>query len=256
LVVLLEKAYGAFSSKYMEQRLSSLCEGLRVKVRLQGRTERNWVEVEVTGEDQTAALRLLDREIGLTPVFPNKVRKFSVLRGRIIDSGKSPTELRVDVGVFSPKVYDATISLQSLQAQLADGKKLPLKRLVELFCLYDHIPLSIKIIGSLNTYEGVWKAELSETQLSMLTDWVNSSVDRLMVFGATLQDVERAIEAAKHHRDVIKVESLGLLEHAIECRLGTDAAGLIPKLGPYLRAVSLAPFSPRRIKQLIDRPWF
>lgn len=253
---LLEKAYGAFSPQDIEHRLLSLCQGLRVKVGFQGITERNWVKVEITGEDQTVALRLLDREIGLAPAFPDKVRKFSVLRGKVIDSGKNALELRVDVGVFSPMVYDATISLQSLQAQLADGKKLPLKRLIELFCLYDYFPLSVKIVGSLNTDKGVWRAELSEMQLSLFGEWIRSSVDRLIVLGAPLRDIEHAVEASEHHRDIMKIESLGLLEHAIQCKLGTDAVGLMPKLGPYLKAAHLVPFSPRKIKQIIDRICF
>jgi len=252
-VTLLEKVYGAFSGESMEKRLLSLCQGLRVKVRFQGKTERNWVKVEVTGEDQTIALRLLDREIGLAPVSPDNVEKFSVLRGRRIHSGKSATELRVDVGVFSIKAYDAMVSLQSLQAQLADGKKLPLERIIELFCLYDYIPLIIKVVSDLNANERVWRAELSETQLSLFTDWMRSSVDRLIVLGAKLRDVERAIEVSKHARDIVKIESLGLLEHAIECKLGTDAAGLIPKLGPHLIVANLAPFSPRKIRQIIGR---
>lgn len=254
-VTLLDKIYGAFSAKNVERKLSSICQGLRVKARFQGRTERNWVEVEIAGEDQTAALGLLDREIGLAPVSPENVRKFSVLRGRIVGSGKSATELRVDVGVFSPRVCDAIISLQRLQAQLADGKKLPLQRLIELFCLHDYFPLSIKIVSNLNVDERVWKAELSKMQLSLFTVWIRSSVDRLIVLGATLQDVERAIGSSKHRRDIIKIESLGLLEHAIQCKLGTDATGLIPKLGPYLKEAHLAPFSPRKIRRIMDRPF-
>jgi len=248
-VVLLEKAYGAFSPKNIEQGLSSLCQGLRVKVRFKDKTERDWVEVEITGEDQTAALRLLDREIGLAPSSQEKVTKFSVLRGRVINSERSTAGLRVDVGVFSPMVYDAVISLQSLQSQLTDGKRLPLKRIIELFSLRSYFPLSVKIVDSLGINERAWRAELSETQLSLFMEWIRSSVDRLVVLGAPLPDVKHAIEASNHHRDIIKIESLGLLEHAVECKLGTDSVGLMPKLGPYLRLASLTPFNPRKIKE-------
>jgi hypothetical protein len=237
----------------MQHRLWSLCKGLKVKIKFQGKTERDWVIVEIAGEDQTAALRLLDQEIGLAPTF-DKIGKFSLLRGRIIDSGKNSTELHVDVGVFSPKIYDAMIPLKSLQTQLLDGKKLPLKSIIELFCLHDYIPFSIKIVTDLNTNEKMWKAELSEKQLSFFTNWINSSVDRLIVVGITRHDVENAVEASKHRRDIIQIESIGFLEHIIECKLGTNALGLIPKLGPYLSSASLKPFLPPKIKRIIDRP--
>ena len=72
--------------------------------------------------------------------------------------------------------------------------------------------------------------------------------------GASQNEVETAVERARHFRDIIKIESLGLFEHAVICKLGTDAIGLIPRLGSYLRVASLAPFSPRRIRELIKRP--
>jgi len=46
---------------------------------------------------------------------------------------------------------------------------------------------------------------------------------------------------------------LGWLEHAIVCKLGTDAVGLIPAVGRFLRTATLAPFSPRKIRQIIER---
>jgi hypothetical protein len=75
-----------------------------------------------------------------------------------------------------------------------------------------------------------------------------------MVYGANSKEVVNAVERAYHFRDVSQIETLGPLEHALSCKLGTDAVGLVPKLGPHLAAANLAPFSPRKIKQLIDRP--
>lgn len=254
-VTLLEKVYGAFSSDRIEQSFSSLCQGLKVKVRFHGKTELNWVQIEITGEDQTAALQLLDREIGLAPVSPDNVRKFSVLRGRVIDSGRSATELSVDVGAFVPRVVRANIALQRLQAQLTDGEKLPLQNLIELYCLHDNMPLQVKIVDAeLGGKKEAFEAELSEQQLAISTSWLRASLDRLMVLGVPLQDVEHAIKASKHFRDVAKIESLGLMEHAIVCKLGTDAVGLIPDVGPYLLTATFATFSPRKILRQFNKP--
>jgi len=164
------------------------------------------------------------------------------------------TELRVDVGVFAPRVVYAKIPLQSLQAQLADGKRLPLQRITELFCLLDYVPLRVKIVDSDWRGENeAFLAELSERQLFLFTDWLLSSLDRLVILGASHSDIERAVEASRHFRDVVRIESLGWLEHAIVCKLGTDAVGLIPAIGRFLRTATLAPFSPRKIRQIVDR---
>jgi len=254
-VTLLEKIYGSFSLETFEQVFSSLCKGLKIKLRVIGETNRGWIQIEVSGEDEIVALHFLEQKMGLAPVSVDNLKKFSVVRGRVVFSGKSKTELRVDIGVFSPEIYDAVLPLQRLQAQLADGKKLPLQRLVEFFCLCDNLPLKVKITQDFDVKKKWIEAELSEAQLSQITSWIRFSFDRLVVLGAFLSDVEGAVKMSRHFRDVIKIESLGLLEQAILCKLGTDAVGLIPKLGRFLPDAALVPFSSRKIRQLIDRPF-
>ncbi len=251
-ITLLEKVYGSFSQQLFQAKLASLCKDLMVEAKVVGKTSRGWVQVELTGEDQRVAMGFLDREIGVAPVSIDKVKKFSTINGRVIFAGEKEQELLVDIGVYSPRVYDATIPLERLQAQLADGKKLPLQRLIELFCLYDYMPLHVKITREVDSEHEQVEAELSETQLSKLIQWINSSLDRLIVLGATLSQVKHAIKVSGHNRDIIRVETLGLLEHAVVCKLGTDAIGLTPKLGPHLYTATLAPFSPRKIRQIIN----
>jgi len=252
-ITLLEKVYGPFSQKIFQAKLASLCKDLVVEAKVVGKASRGWFQVELTGEDQGVAMGFLDREIGVAPVSVDKVKKFSTIKGRVILAGEKEQELLVDIGVYSPRVYDATIPLERLQAQLADGKKLPLQRLIELFCLYDYMPLHVKIIRDVKPEHEQVEAELSETQLSKLIQWINSSLNRLMVLGATLSQVKYAIKVSGHNRDIVRVETLGLLEYAVVCKLGTDAVGLTPKLGPHLYTATLAPFSPRKIRQIINR---
>ena len=253
-LTLLEKTYGSFSPETFEPILSSLCQGLKVELRVVGKTSRGWIQVEVSGEDETVASHYLDQKVGLAPVSIDKIKRFSTIRGRVIPTEDSENQLLVDIGVFSPQICDATVSLQSLQSQLADGKKLSIQRIIELFCLYENLPLEVKIIGNVDARGKHVEAELSETQLSQIMQWISSSLDRLVVLGASFSDVEHAVQASKHARDVIKVESLGLLEHVVVCKLGTYAAGLTPKLGPLLPTARLASFSPRKIRRELSGP--
>ena len=254
IATLLEKAYGTFSARRFEATISDFCKGLRVKISVRGTANSGWIEIDATGEDEAVALKFLDREIGAAPTSAENISEFSALRGKIVNAAKSRTELYVDVGVFEPSNYCAAIPLWRLQAQLSDGVKLPLQQLTELFCLYDFAPIHIKILEEFSREKGFWEAELSEGQLSRFSEWCELNLDRLIVVGASQNEVEVAIERARHFRDVIKIENLGLFEHAVLCKLGTEAIGLIPRLGPHLSVASLAPFSPRRIRQLVKRP--
>jgi len=163
--------------------------------------------------------------------------------------------LRVDIGVYSPHVCDAVIPLEQLRAQLADGKKLSLQQLTELFCLCTHTPLCVKIAQDAKPENEQVKAELSSSQISKFNEWISSNLDRLIVLGATKQQLEHAIKISGHSRDIIRTETLGMLEHAVVCKLGTDAMGLTPKLGPHLYTATLASFSPQKILKTVYRPF-
>ncbi len=255
-VTVLEKLYGPVSPETFETVYSSLCRGLKVQLSFAGTTNRGWVQIEVSGEDETAALNLLDREIGLAPVSLDNVKKFSVIRGKVVFSSKSERELYVDLGVSSPKVTDAALQGQRLRAQLADGKEITLHGLVELFCLYDNLPLEVKVVQGVEEHEKTVEASISEAQASLFNRWVRVRFDRLIVLGSLFSDVERAVKFSRLSRDIIKTDSLGTLEQVILCKLGTDAVGLIPKLGRSLPDAVLVPFSPKKILEAIGRQSF
>jgi len=254
IVTVLEKLYGSGSPETFEKLYSGLVSGLNVQLRFAGTTDRGWINLDVSGDDETAALSLLDREIGLAPVSLDTLKKFSVMRGKVVFSGKSEKQLYVDLGVFSPKVSDAVVSGKRLCAQLADGKEVPLQKLVELFCLYDNVPLEVKIAEGAEAANKNVEAGLSEAQFSRFSGWVRCRFDRLIILGSLFYDVERAVKFSRHSRDIIRIESLGVLEQVVLCKLGTDAVGLIPKLGRYLKSAVLVPFSPKKILEAFGSP--
>ncbi|UCE29065.1 MAG: DUF2110 family protein [Candidatus Bathyarchaeota archaeon] len=250
-VTLLQKAYGLFPSKAFEPLVMSLCKGLNVRLEVVGGTDRGWIKALVSGEDEAVALRLLDREIGLAPASADMLKKFLTVKGSVLSFDRNEEELVVDIGVFSPNTCDAYTPLQCLRAQLADGKMLSFKQLTELFCLCENLPVEIKVVGDVDADGKPVEAMFSEGQLSQFSVWVRSSLDRLIVLGVPLGKVEHAVRVSRHARDVIRVQSLGLLEHAILCKLGTDARGLVPKLGALLPDAVLEPFSPRKIRAVV-----
>ena len=79
----------------------------------------------------------------------------------------------------------------------------------------------------------------------------------MIIFGALFSDVERVVKLSRHSRDIINTESVGVLEQVVLCKLGTDAVGLIPKLGRYLKkSAVLVPFSPKKIVKTLGSQHF
>jgi hypothetical protein len=256
-ITLLDKIYGSNSVASFEKHYSSIVEGLDVQLQFKNKTERGWIQLVVSGNDAQVALNLFEQQIGLAPSSVDELQKFSVVKGRIISLDEKSKEIYVDLGISSTNPCDATISEKDLQAQLADSKQIPFQELIKLFCLKNNVPVEVKLIENVNQQGSTIKAILSEKQIFLFRSWISSRLDRLIILGSNFSKVERALKSSRHFRDTIKTESLGALEHVVLCKLGTDAVGLIPKIGRYMKSsVVLVPFSPKKIIKRIGNQAF
>lgn len=250
-VTLLTKAQSNHHRKLVDDFLKSSFRGLRVKLRITGTTPHGWVQLAISGDDERVALQYLNDNIGFCPIDLERVQTLSTVKGQIEDLRKDKTGINVDIGVISPSLADVVIPLHDLQAQLADGRKIALAKIVELFGLSEDSFLTVKI-SSIDREGSYIEGILSEEQLARYRGWTKSLLDRLIIFGASRDEVMFALEATESNRDVVKIESQGLFEHAIACKLGTDAVGLIPKIGRRLRGAHFSVFSPRKIMGFFD----
>ncbi|MEJ2125909.1 MAG: DUF2110 family protein [Candidatus Bathyarchaeota archaeon] len=256
-VTLLDKIYGSNSVATLKNYYSNIVEGLEVQLQIIGKTDRDWIQLDVSGNDAPVALNLFEQKIGLAPYSVDELQKFSVVQGRVISLNEKSKELQVDLGIVSPKPCDATISQIDLQAQLTDGKHVTFQELIKLFCLFNNVPVEVKLMQNVDQKASTVKAILSEGQISLFRDWVGSRLDRLIILGTKDSKVKRALKGSRVFRDIITTESLGALEHTVLCKLGTDAVGLIPKVGRYLKSsVILVPFSPKNIIKKIGNETF
>jgi hypothetical protein len=250
-LTLLTKINNDYQLKQIDKALKLAFEGLKVEAKVLGTVADRWVQIALAGEDEGIATNYVIKEIGLCPSNFGNVKKLSTLNGYISNFKKNGEELSVDVGVFEPKIVHATIPLRCLQAQLVDGRKIALGKIAELFGLCKDLPVNIKVT-SLNEKESCMEAELSSRQIKKYAVWRESLLDRLLVLGSPLHEITMTLEYARLDRDVIDVEPLGLLEHALTCKLGTDAAGLIPKIGRILKNSKFAVFNPKRLRQFLE----
>lgn len=244
------KIYNYSQLDQVERNLKSMLEGLNVDITTPKANPRGWVEISVSGEDEKAAKQYLADNIGFSPANLEDVDRFSTFKGFIMDPIRSRNELKVDIGVSFPTRVDAVIPLHELQAQLCDGRKMALSKLVGLFGFCENVPLHIRV-SQVDLQTKHVEAELSESQQKQYADWTSSLLDRLLILGASYSEVETAVKIAEVNRDIVYIEQLGMFEHALVCKLGTDAAGLIPKVGKILGRASLSVFNPRRILGLL-----
>lgn len=250
-LTLLAKVYADSQLKFFRNYLKMTLKGLMFEANVKGITNRGWIQLDISGEDEKVAVRYLTEEIGFCPTHMENVDKFATINGRITTLDRSKEELCVDIGVFSPKIVDASISLQRLQAQLTDGRKVALEKITELFGFCENMPLTVKIV-SVDKEKNHIVAMPAERQLRQWRDWTTSLLDRLIILGASLYEVRKALKIARSYRDAANIERLGLFEYAIVCKLGTDATGLIPKIGKNLRNATFSIFNPRKITKFLE----
>lgn len=233
-LTLLVKSSRAWQLKAVDEILQTQFEELDVEARILTNNKNKWVQIEVSGEDETIATNYLTKVFGACPVTVENAKALESLKGYISQVDGNKQELRVDIGVFDPKVAQAVVSVASLQTALVNGKKLALQQLAELFGLAEGVPVSVKVNWEHSSEEEL-SAELSEAQSVKLVSWRLSLLDRLIVLGTSKETVAEVLERTHLDRDVIDVEALSAFDFAVTCKLGTDAAGLIPRMGRYMR---------------------
>ncbi|MCL2288704.1 MAG: DUF2110 family protein [Candidatus Bathyarchaeota archaeon] len=244
ILTLFTKIYNKGQLRQIETSLQSTFEDLDAQVQILGNSANRWVKIEVTGEDESVAKSYITKQIGICPTDINTIQTGSELKGYIQKITNSEI-LTVDIGISEPKIVYARIPLATIQTQLLNGKELPLKKIAELFALNADLPISIKI-NNVHATENIIEAELSTTQVMMFKNWQDSLLDRLVILGTTPDDITSTLERTRLNRDVISIDELGLFEHVLVCKLGTDATGLIPRIGRYMRNTQLLVFNPKK----------
>ena len=250
-LTLLTKTKDNKQLKQVHQALQAHLSGLDIEVRILGTVGGGWIQISISGEDEAIATNYLVQEIGLCPSSYDKV-KLSTVKGYINNIKGDGSGLSVDVGIFKPEIVHAIIPLNSLRIGLVNGRNISLGRLADLFGFCEGLPIRVTI-GSLNENETFLDARLSSEQIEQYQIWRESLLQRLLVLYPSLQEIEVALKHSKLYRDVIDVEPLGFFAHSLTCKLGTDAVGLIPKIGKTLKNSRFAVFNPVILRAFLKK---
>jgi hypothetical protein len=238
-------------TRILEEAFLDLKGELDARIKMLGFSSRGYARVELQGDDSEIVLELVSRRLGLAHTEFSAIELYGNYEGIVTSLGAE--NLDVDLGIENPKPLRAKVKVSSLRAQLTDGKTLPLREIVDHYCLYPESKVTIRIT-ELEPGSGTIEGWLADSQLQQYSEWIGSGLDRIQVFNCSHQEVESAIRRAKLERDIVSTEPMTLTSHSVLCKLGTDGIGLIPKLGRILRESELKPFLPKRIRARC-RPW-
>ncbi len=254
-LTLLIRASSPKQLQLIDEQLKVEFENLDLEYEVMMNPARKWIQVTLSGEDEVIATSYINKEIGTCPINLKNIERFSVLKGYVTKVDLVKQELRVDVGIFAPKIVQVAIPVVNLQAQLVQGRNLDLKKISEIFGLGENLPLSVRLTDVSVIENDALPAELSAEQAEKLRLWQESLLDRLIILGSSRAEVDEVLERTKLGRDIIGVEVLGVFEHALTCKLGTEAAGLIPRIGRYMKYARFIVFNPRKNLALLSVNW-
>jgi len=243
-----EKIYGPQKELALHSISSSIkkeISELQVKMISVDITEKGWIQLVLDGEDAEAAKNFLYSKYGSVYGLDDLYHGL-MFRGKLVEPMKFGYGLYVDIGLNSSS-KDAFIPLYVLRKQLVNNVRKPLRQIIDRFALIENFPLEVKIM---NVNQGTHEidAELSVNQLSMFKKWMSTASDRIVICGSTRQQARKAIIKSGHLQDILSIERLGLLEHAVVCKYGSEAPGIISEIGKFLPKVPMKGFLPKSIK--------
>ncbi len=217
--------------------LKNLSSGIRVSLERLDIIDRGWIKVNFSGEDTEILLELLRINFGLLPLSSEKIKIGDIFKGFISEINSQ--FIHIDMGVLFPKFKDGLCSLSTLQAQLLDGARVPMKKFVRRFFLNKDMPIEIRVEKNEGNEISV---ELSEYQKDFFINLSRIPLEKVIVIGAFLGEIHDAINSSRINRDIIRMYSLSLTTHILICKLGTDSLGVIVKIGSFLNKAKIIPF--------------
>jgi len=232
----------------LEARLRKLASQLEVSVQLEGVTRNGFPTIGVKGRDVEAYTELIRRKLGSAPATRSEIEVNDNFKAYTVGINMTRQTIEIEIGPISMN-FRSEITSQALMAQLCDGRSVPIQRITQAYCIQEGVPVHVRVT-SIDTELreiGVW---LSDDQVSQFEEWRRERFHRIIAVGGFQDRIREAIRLSKVERDVIEVDELSLTAHSLVCKLGTEAPGVIAKIGRYVGGLRLYAFLPDRVDRI------
>ena len=232
----------------LESRLRRLASGLDVSVRLEGVTSNGFVKIKIDGSDSEAFTELIKKNLGLAPSDMSEVEVHDNFKAYATGIDSKRHTIKVDIGPVSSR-FESEIPREALIAQLSDGRNVPVDSIARAYCIEEGVPMNVRIT-SIDPDRRHIEAWISDSQVSRFEQWRRERFHRIIAVGGFQDELREAVRLSKVERDVIELEELALTAHSLVCKLGTDAPGIIAKIGRHISNFRLHAFLPDRVERL------
>ena len=245
-----EQNHRSLSYKYLKT-LQSLTKGFpNTKIKLNKLREFDQrYEVIINGPEEQFVYNLLKKQLGSITEFED-VHKGMTCKGTMVDVGKVGFGIFVDCAIVKPNT-DVFISLHTLREHLCQGKKIPLKKIIQTYEFEEHFPVHVKIIGMDDPKKEI-QAELADPSLQLFQKIVDEKIEGLMALGSTKSQFKKSLIKTGHLRDIITLEKFSFLEHVVLFKQGTQAPGIIKEIGRDLPGCTFSALRYQKIGKLFS----
>jgi len=228
-------------------RILKLSSGLDVSVQL-GVTSNGFVNAEIEGSDSEFFVELIKRRIGLAPSSLSMIEVDDNFKAFVNLINANRQSIEVEIGPASTNVKSEIVK-EALIAQLCDGKNIAVDRVAQAYCIQEGTPILVRI-RCIDPERGQITAWISDDQVARFDQWRRERTHRIIAVGGSHEKLNEAIRLSKVQRDIIQTEELSFTANSLVCKLGTDAPGIIAKMGHYVREFKLYAFLPERLDKL------
>ena len=208
-----------------------------------------YVQICIEGEDARIARNYLIKVMG-TRFKLGDVVVGGEYNGRVYKTYED--RIYVDIGLEPPTYVE--VKTHTLLAKIL-GTYIPKPAISQIFRIVGiskNFPIAIKITNKTEKeriilLDGV----LGRRTTAMFRKWLQDRLDRVITYGTLRSRLDKKLRKSGLYRRIVKVERLGLLEHAIVCKFGQFADEIAQKLTD-MDIPKTSIFMPRKIRKLIN----
>jgi len=205
-----------------------------------------WLRVKLRGEDAVAAANFLKLKHGAKAMLVDVQEETTIQRAKVDATGATGFGIFFDIGLDNKH---ALYPLYRMREQLANGKKIPAKKLAKMFGFCDGFGFPV-VVTEIDEQSKIF-VELESKVAEEFATWRDDSLDRVLCHGETKEGIERAIAKSGAKKEHIMVQEAGFLDCIITCDARTEGAGIIALIGPALSHVKLAVFKAAEVKKAL-----
>ena len=230
---------------HIQREIEEQIKDLNVTIKSTILDDDGFVTIALEGEDEIAAGNYIASLFGESKEFAD-LKEGDIVKGYICSSGKVGFGIFVDIGIKTPYQVDVLVPMFVLREQLLEGKKIPVRKIIELFGLIDNFPLELQLtMVSVGTKK--IEGRLSDNQVAMFKKWVEDGLDKLYILGTSRETIQDVLKDTRHSHDIVEIETVGWMENVLTCKFNTSAKGLIPRIGKILPRAKFEIFSPAQV---------